>query len=88
MERRPHEPAQVPEAELFAIRRFMEADMVIDPFPYLKEGQRVYIRSGPFKGVEGFIVRKDTHCRLVISLDMLMQSVSVQLDQACVELAA
>lgn len=88
VERRPHEPATVPEAELFAIRRFTEADMVIDPFPYLKEGQRVYIRSGPFKGVEGFIVRKDTHCRLVISLDMLMQSVSVQLDQACVELAA
>ncbi len=61
--------------------------MQLDPFPYLKEGAKVYIRSGAFKGVEGFIVRKDKHCRLVISLDLLMQSVSVVIDEACVELA-
>ncbi len=78
-------PVEVPEAELLVIRRFIEADIQIDPFPYLKEGQRVYIRSGVFKGTEGFIVRKDNHCRLVISLDLLMQSISIQIDQSCVE---
>ena len=82
---RPSEPLEVPEKELAAIRRFVDVDIQIDPFPYLKEGERVYVRSGPFKGAEGFVVRKDKHCRLVISLDMLMQSVSIQIDQACVE---
>lgn len=79
------EPAEIPEKELAAIRLFVEQDIQVDPFPYLKEGERVYVRSGPFKGAEGFVVRKDKHCRLVISLDMLMQSVSVLIDQACVE---
>ena len=78
-------PTKVSERELWTIRRFVEEEIQIDPFPYLREGQRVYIRSGPFKSVEGFIVRKDRHCRLVIALDLLMQSVSVQIDSACVE---
>ena len=79
------DPLEVPERDLAAVRRFIEEEIPIDPFPYLKEGERVYVRSGPFKGAEGFILRKDKHCRLVISLDMLMQSVSIQIDQACVE---
>lgn len=79
------EPLEVPERELAIIRKFVECDIQVDPFPYLKEGQRVYVRSGRFKGAEGFIVRKDSHCRLVISLDLLMQSVSIQIDSACVE---
>lgn len=79
------EPVAVPEKELLTVRQFIEQEIQIDPFPYLKEGDKVYVRSGPFKGAEGFIVRKDRHCRLVISLDMLMQSVSVVIDEACIE---
>ena len=79
------EPIEVPEHELWTVRKFVEEEIEIDPFPYLKEGERVYVRSGPFKGAEGFIVRKDRHCRLVISLDLLMQSVSILIDQAAVE---
>ena len=78
-------PLEVPEKELLMVQRFIQEEVLIDPFPYLKEGERVYIRTGSFKGAEGFIVRKDRHCRLVISLDLLMQSISVAIDQACVE---
>ena len=51
-------PVEVPERELAAVRRFVEEEMSVDPFPYLKEGEKVYIRSGPLKGAEGFIFRK------------------------------
>lgn len=83
----PHlsDPVEVPERELLTVKQFIAEQINVDPFPYLKEGERVYVRSGPFKGAEGFIVRKDNHCRLVISLDLLMQSVSIQIDQAQVE---
>jgi transcription antitermination factor NusG len=80
------EPTEVPEQDILAVRRFVNEEIQIDPFPYLKVGDRVYVRSGPFKGVEGFIDRKDKHCRLVISLHLLMQSISIQIDEACVEL--
>ena len=79
------EPFEIPEHELLTVRKFINENIQIDPFPYLKQGERVYIRSGPFKGVEGFILRKDNHCRLILSLDLLMQSVSIQIDEACVE---
>lgn len=79
------DPVEVREQELAMVRKFIQEEIPIDPFPYLKEGERVYIRSGPFKGVEGFIIRKDKHCRLVISLHVLMQSISIVMDQACVE---
>lgn len=80
------QPTVIPDKELLSVRKFIEEEIDIDPYPYLKEGERVYIRSGPMKGVEGYIVRKDKHCRLVISLDLLMQSISVVIDEANVEL--
>lgn len=79
------QPVPIPEKELEAIQRFVSEEISMDPFPYLSEGNRVYIRSGPLKGVEGFIVRKNKQMRLVISLDLLMQSVSVEVDEALVE---
>lgn len=78
-------PVPVSDKELEAVRRFVEEKISIDPFPYLAKGDRVYIRSGALRGVEGFIVRKDSHTRLVISLDLLFQSVSVAIDEALVE---
>src|SRR3989338_2742048 len=68
----PNLPAALPEKDINALRRFVQQDIPLDPFPYIKEGQRVSIRSGPFKGVEGFVVRKNQQCRLVILLDRLM----------------
>ena len=83
--KKPSDPVPVPDEELATIRRFIDEHIQVDPFPYLKEGERVYVRSGLFKGAEGFVVRKDKHCRLVISLDLLMQSISIEIDQACME---
>ncbi|MDD5217797.1 MAG: UpxY family transcription antiterminator [Candidatus Omnitrophica bacterium] len=80
------EPSPVPEHDIWSLRRFIEEEIQVDPYPYLKQGQKVRIRSGPLKRVEGFIVRKDKHnCRLVLSLDLMMQSISVEVDEACVE---
>lgn len=78
-------PALVQEKDLAAIRKFMDEGIRMDPFPYLHEGARVYVRAGAFKGTEGFIVRKDAHCRLVISIQSLLKSVAIEIDQACVE---
>jgi len=78
-------PYIVAERELTSLQKLVTEDVPMDPYPYLKEGQRVYVRSGLFKGAEGFIVHKDKQCRLVLSLDIIFQSISVQIDQACVE---
>jgi transcription antitermination factor NusG len=78
-------PAAVPETQLEAVRRFIEQDIAVDPFPYLKEGERVVVRSGPLQGVQGLLVCKKNKYRLVISLDLINQSASVEIDSALVE---
>jgi transcription antitermination factor NusG len=80
------DPIPVQESVITSLRNVIQPEIALDPFPYLKSGDRVYVKSGLFKGTEGFIVRKDDRkCRLVISIDALMASVSIEVDSCLVE---
>ena len=80
------QPISISECIIEALKTAVREDIPLDPFPYLKQGDRVYVRSGLFKGTEGFIVRKDgKKSRLVISIDALMTSVSVEIDAGLAE---
>ena len=52
----------------------------LEPHPFLKVGERVRIRGGALAGMEGVVVRSKNHIRVIISLDLIMQSVSVEVD--------
>jgi len=80
-------PAQIPESEIDAIRRLVDSELAYDPHPYLKVGRRVRVCSGPLEGCEGILVRKKGLARLVLSVNLLQQSVSAELDADCVEAA-
>ena len=56
--------------------------MKVEPCPFLKVGQRVRIRHGPLAGVEGILVRKKDNLRLVLSIDLQMRSVTVEVQAA------
>ena len=77
--------AIIPEAEIDAIRRTVEGPHHIEPHPFLKCGERVRVKRGSLEGVEGVLVRKKNLYRLVLSVDMLAQSVGVEIDAADVE---
>jgi transcription antitermination factor NusG len=51
-----------------------------EPCSYLRVGQRVRIESGPFMGVEGVLVKVQDVGRVVITVDSLCSSVSVQIE--------
>jgi hypothetical protein len=51
----------------------------------LKCGERVRVTRGSLEGVEGILVRKKNVCRLVLSVDMMAQSVAVEIDACDVE---
>jgi transcription antitermination factor NusG len=80
--------AIVPEAEIQAIRKTVEAAVRVEPHPFLKCGERVRIKRGALEGVEGILVRKSNRNRMVLSFDLLAQSVAVEIDAADVETAA
>jgi len=57
----------------------------VEPHPYLKVGERVRVKAGVMKGVEGILVRKKNEFRVVLSLDAIMQSVAVEVDASDLE---
>jgi transcription antitermination factor NusG len=56
-----------------------------EPHDYLAVGQRVRIKSGPLENLSGVLVRKNGGLRVVISVDLIKQSVAVEVDEADVE---
>ena len=78
-------PAEIPESEIDAIRMLVTSELPYDPHPYLKIGRKVYVRSGPLEGCEGILTRKKGMTRLVLSVHLLQQSVSAEVDADCVE---
>ena len=78
--------AIVPEAEIQAIYTVLRSRLPIQPHPYLREGQRVRVRRGLLRGVEGILVGGKAHKgRLVLSVELLQQSVAVEVDCRDVE---
>ncbi len=79
------QPAVIPDAEIEALRRGLDADMGLQPHPYLRVGKRVRIHSGPMAGQQGILVRRKDRCRVVLSIDFIMRSVSVEVDANDIE---
>ena len=76
------EPAPIPEREIDGIRQLVESDLAYDPCPLIREGMQVEVIHGPLKGVVGRLMRKNEKARLVLSVDLIGQAVSVEVDAA------
>jgi transcriptional antiterminator NusG len=79
-------PAPIPDLELESIRVLVGSDLQYDPCPLITEGTLVEVVHGPLRGVVGRLVRKDApRARLVLSVDLIGQAVSVEVDAADVK---
>lgn len=74
------EPVPVDETEIAAIRKLIASGRPIDVCPYLRVGQHVRITHGPFESVRGKILRAGDNWRVVVSIEALGCSVSVEVD--------
>jgi transcription antitermination factor NusG len=79
------EPAPLAEAAVDALRVGIEQGNV-EPHPLLTVGQQVRIRSGSFEGMKGIVVRKKSGFRVVLTLEQIMQSIAVEVDESDLEL--
>ena len=71
--------------EMAAIQSAVDGRMRMEPHPFLKCGQRVRVLRGAMEGVEGILTRKKNLFRLILSVEMLAQSVAVEVNAADVE---
>lgn len=79
------QPAALPESEIEQLRDRLARGGRFEPHPYLHVGRRVRVTAGPMQGLEGIVVRRKDRCRVVFSLDLIMRSVAVEIDECDVE---
>lgn len=72
-------PTPVPDCEIEVLRAGLAVRNAL-PHPFLKVGERARIRRGALAGLEGVVLRDKNSLRVVISLDLIMQSVAVEVD--------
>src|ERR1700680_2298026 len=79
-------PAAIPDYELESIRLLIGSELQYDPCPMIREGMMVEVAHGPLRGVIGRLLRKDAKkASLVLSVDLIGQGVSVEVDAADVK---
>ena len=78
-------PTALPDAEMEVLRSGLSERLRAEPHPFLKVGRGVRIAAGPFAGLEGILKRRKKGLRVVVSLELIQQSVAVEVDQADVQ---
>lgn len=74
------DPVPVEEDELSAVRAVLSSGRAIAPWPYMRIGQSVVIDHGPFAQMRGVILRTKGSWRVVVSVEALGSSISMEVD--------
>ncbi len=80
-------PYPVSEEEIRALQLATSSGLPYCPVPYISTGERVRVAHGPLSGITGIVTRIKNKDRLVISIDVIMKSVSLEVPCGQVVLA-
>jgi len=78
-------PLPIPDQQIEDIRKVLTAGVECSVEPLLKEGDRVRVMHGALAGIEGTLVRTQSASRLLVSIEMIRQSLSVSVSRSDVE---
>lgn len=78
-------PCALADSEIEALKAGLVSGVRAEPHPYLAVGRRVRMKSGPFEGRQGILLRRKGNLRLVLSLDLIMRSVVIEVEAADVD---
>lgn len=68
--------------QLRQIQHALSIGDVVEVLPFLETGKQVMVAGGPFKGLEGIVQYLKSKTRVVINVDMINQSMAVEVDSA------
>ena len=71
-------PAPIPDSEIDAVRSCL-AGGNIEPHPFVAAGERVRVRSGPFEGVSGIVIRRTNQCKLIVSIGLIHRAFALEI---------
>jgi transcription antitermination factor NusG len=73
--------AVVPSETILSLRMMIEGGFIPEPIDYFIKGDLVEVKEGPMKGVTGEVIRVDKHDRLLLRIDAIQHSVSIQINR-------
>lgn len=72
-------PTAVPDEEINSLRLLIESGCDINIYPHMKEGTKIFVKRGVFKGATGTIIRKQDQYMLMVNINILGRSVGVKI---------
>ncbi len=77
-------PTAIPESDMEALRLIAHS-LGVEPHPFLNIGDRIRITAGPLTGLVGILTRRKQELRLVLSVQIIMRSVAVEVSEFDIE---
>ena len=77
-------PEPVDDHEIASIRTIALSGRPVQPWPFLRTGQRIRLEAGPLMGAEGIFLRVKNEYHLVVSITLLQRAVSVVVEKDAV----
>jgi transcription antitermination factor NusG len=74
------QPSPLADEEIEGLKTGLVAGVLAEPHPFLNAGRHVQIRSGPLAGRQGILLRRKGRLRVVLSIELIMRSVIVDVD--------
>jgi transcription antitermination factor NusG len=78
-------PASISDDELNGVRLLLANRVPYASHPYLKIGQRIRVKDGVLRGLEGILLRVGSKNGLLVSIDLIQRSLVIQLQGYAVE---
>src|SRR5690606_7130397 len=72
-------------SELDQIRLALKSGLDTKECPYLTVGKRARVTNGKLRGLEGIVLKSHHKTRIILSVEMLQRSVSVEIDPEWLE---
>jgi transcription antitermination factor NusG len=79
-------PCSIPDSYIELLRQGV-ASRQMQPHPYIAVGTRVRVKSGAMAGAEGVLLRTKGRFRVVMTLELVMKSVAMEVDLTDLEAA-
>src|ERR1700687_1549521 len=76
----------IPDAQVESLRKAISKNVPCLPHPFITSGKRVRIRGGALDGVQGILLRQGGDQSLVVSVELVQRSVSIQVQGYDIEL--
>jgi transcription antitermination factor NusG len=78
-------PEPVDENEILAIQSVLRTGLPVAPWPSLMVGQKVQLKQGPLRGLEGVLTKIANQHRIYVSVTLLKRSISVEVAPEWIE---